>query len=324
MNYGGIIREALVISWRNKFLWFFGFFLSAAVNSIVRPSSFGDLTPGATNVTAGQPPAWIANLGRAIQSNPLPLILGISLAVLALVLVWIFFSVLSQGALNESVAAVDRGEERRFGLAWRAGLARFWRVLGLVVVVGLVALVATLLLYAVAGLLGAGVFFVTESIALRVLVVALVALIFLPLALALAVFFSLLGRYALREAVVGDERILSSIEGGLRLLRRNVGRSLALLLIQLGLVLAFGLLMFFATLVAGLLLSALVTALTSAELGALAVAVGIIGSIILSVPFVLVTCFAGAFHQAYWTLAYLRLTAPAESLPSSDPSPHPV
>jgi hypothetical protein len=40
-----------------------------------------------------------------------------------------------------------------------------------------------------------------------------------------------------------------------------------LLLIQLGLVAAFGLLMFFATLVAGLLISALMTALSSAELG---------------------------------------------------------
>ena len=35
---------------------------------------------------------------------------------------------------------------------------------------------------------------------------------------------------------------------------------------------------------------------------------------------VLVTCFAGAFHQAYWTLAYLRLTGPTrEPVPSPDP-----
>lgn len=320
MNYGEVIRDAFLISWRNKFLWFFGFFLSAAINSIVIPSSFGELTPGAADVTAGQPPGWVTSLGQTVESNPLPLIAGISLVVLAVVLIWIFFHVLSQGALNESVAAVDRGEERRFGLAWRAGLARFWRVLGLIGVIGLIWLVATLVLFAVAGVIGVGAFLVTESVALRVLVVVLVGLIFLPLAIAITVSFALLGRYALREVVVGDERVFASIEGGLRLLRRNVGRSLVLLLIQLGLVAAFGLLMFFATLVAGLLLSALMTALSSAELGALAVAVGLVASVILSLPLVLVTCFAGAFHQAYWTLAYLRLTGPTrEPVPSPDP-----
>ena len=323
MNYGEIIRDAFTISWRNKFLWFFGFFLSAAINSVVIPSRLGGPAPGAAGVASGQPPGWITNLGRAVQSNPVPLIVGISLAVLAVVLIWIFFFVLSQGALNESVAAIDRGEGRRFGLAWRAGLARFWRVLGLLVVIGLISLVATLVLYGLGGLIGVGVFFVTESVALRVLVVALVVLIFLPLTIVVTVFFALLIRYALREAVVAGEGVFASVEGGVRLLRRNVGRSLVLLLIQLGLVIAFGLVMFVATLVAGLLLSALVSALAGAELGALAVAVGVVASVILSVPFVLVTCFAGAFHQAYWTLAYLRLTAP-EASPAQAPSVDPA
>lgn len=328
MSYGDIIRDAFVISWRNKFLWFFGFFLSGAINSIVTPSSFGDLTPDPTDVASGQPPDWVANLGEFVENNPVPLVVGASLVVLVLVLALIFFFVLSRAALSESVAAVDRGEERRFGLAWRAGLSRFWRVLGLIIIVGLISLVVTLVVSALAALFGVGVFFVTESAALRVLVVSLVILFFLPVVIALSIFFVVLNQYALRQAVVADEGIFASIEGAWRLLRRNVGSSLVLLLIQVGLAIAFGLVMFLAILIASLLLSAVVTALVSAELGAVAVVVGIISSLLVSVPFVLATCLAGAFHQAYWTLAYLRLTAPVAATspepPAQGPAPDPA
>ncbi|CAA9455970.1 MAG: hypothetical protein AVDCRST_MAG01-01-5215 [uncultured Rubrobacteraceae bacterium] len=316
MNYGDLIKDAFRISWRNKFLWFFAFFLSGAANSIVVPSTFGDLTPGAEDVAAGRPPAWVTNLGEFGENNAAPLIAGVLLAVLVLLLVIAFFFVLSRAAINESIAAIDRGEQRRFGLAWRAGLARFWRVLGLLVFLLVVSLVVTLVVCALAALLGVGVFFVTESVALRVLAVSLVVLLFLPLVVALSAFFLLLNQYALREAVVADRGVFASIEEAFRLLRQNVGRSLVLLLIQVAIAVTFGLIMLFATLAAGLLASGVVTALTTAELGAVALVVGIVLALLLSVPFVLVTCLAGAFHQAYWTLAYLRLTGHRE-----DPGP---
>ena len=51
---------------------------------------------------------------------------------LALVLFVIFLAlvVISNGGLADSVAAIERGERRRFGSTWRAGTSRFWRVLG--------------------------------------------------------------------------------------------------------------------------------------------------------------------------------------------------
>ncbi len=66
-----------------------------------------------------------------IAENPvLFLVVAISLVVL-IFLVLLFLRMLSHGGLVEGVAALHRGETRRFSSTWRAGLSHFWRVLGL-------------------------------------------------------------------------------------------------------------------------------------------------------------------------------------------------
>ena len=65
-----------------------------------------------------------------------PLIVAILVIVaLALILFWVVVTMLSQGALTESVAAADRGERRGFRQALRAGRSSFWRVFGLALLV---------------------------------------------------------------------------------------------------------------------------------------------------------------------------------------------
>jgi hypothetical protein len=55
------------------------------------------------------------------------LALLVALVALALVilLVFVILSLISQGALAESVAAIDRGERRGFSTAFRAGVSNF-------------------------------------------------------------------------------------------------------------------------------------------------------------------------------------------------------
>lgn len=47
-----------------------------------------------------------------------------------ILLVIVILSLISQGAVAESVAAIDRGERRRFSSAFRVGLSNFWPVPG--------------------------------------------------------------------------------------------------------------------------------------------------------------------------------------------------
>ncbi len=98
MNYGALISEAFWLTWRNRFLWFFGLFagwtaFSPNVN-INTPMASAPRERGAGDA----PPAWLFNLARWIVDN-----LGLIIAISVLgFLVLIALSALSQGALVES------------------------------------------------------------------------------------------------------------------------------------------------------------------------------------------------------------------------------
>lgn len=302
MNYGEIISSAARLTWRNKFLWFFGFFAGASA-SFNFPGGGGDFGNGGFQAPLRDTAAWIQN------NLALFLTVVITLAVL-FVVVGIVLSMISQGALVESVAALDRGEERRFGSAWRAGTANFWRVLGLKVLFLLISIALSLALTLVLVAPTVGIFFATESVAARVIAVvfavltglALLLLIFLPLAV--------IGQWALRRLVIDRDRIWESIRSGYGLFRRNIGRSLLIWLIQLGLMLGAGIVMLIAILLLGLLLVGPAFLLGRADYTTAAIAVGAIGGAVLLAVFFVLSAILGTFNSSYWTLAYLRLSAP--------------
>lgn len=129
MNYGSLISEAFWLTWRNRFLWFFGFFVGGGASfNFNFPSGASGSRDGAGNL----PPSWVREPEQWVIDN-LGLILAIAALAILIVLVFIVFSMLSQGALVDSVTALHRGETRRFSSTWRAGLSHFWRVLGLAV-----------------------------------------------------------------------------------------------------------------------------------------------------------------------------------------------
>jgi hypothetical protein len=109
------------------------------------------------------------------------------------------------------------------------------------------------------------------------------------------------------------------ISGGYQLLRRNLGKNLLLLVIQIAVSIGAGPALLIATLLLGLLLAAPGLILFAADLNTAGIVAGIVAALIL-LPLLLVTCRAlGAFNHSYWTLAYLRLTGlPGGHLPQSD------
>ena len=290
-------------------MWFFGFFLSGAIGSFVSPTNFG--ASGAGPSTGGAP-LWMLNLLQWIRENLVQFVVFVVVVVVVVVSIWLVLYAISRGALAESVAAIDRGETRRFSTVWRAGLSNFWGVVGQVTILSLIWLGLTLVIWLLGALLAVGTFAVTDSIAVRVLVVAVGTILLLPLLLVVFVVLDIVTQFALRALVVGGEGVFASIGSGYRLFRHNVGRSLLLLLIQIGIALGVGGMMFTVLTIAGLLLSVPVTVLSSSGQNAAAVLVGVVLGLILSVPFIVLTSAIGVFHQAYWTLAYLRLTAHPE------------
>jgi len=321
MNYGDLIKDAFWLTLRNRYLWFFGFFAggtSAGGGNFSFPSGgsggfddndFDDFGEPGQGDFGGAAPGF--DPGQWIFDN-LALILAIVALVALIVLIFIVMSLISQGALTESVAAIDRGESRRFSTAFRAGLSNFWRVLGYYLLFILISLGLLLAIVVPLGLLVAGVFVGTDSVGAQILVAILAGLVGIVLLIVVFIPLSIIGQFALREIVVRRERVVGSIGSGYRLFRRNLGKSLLVWLIQLAILIGAGIALLIALLLVAFFLGLPAIILAVAGYTTAAVVAGVVAALIL-LPILLVASGAlGTFGHSYWTLAYLRLVAPAE------------
>jgi len=313
MNYGDLIRDAFRITLRNRYLWFFGFFAGGTGSNFGGNfSSAGNFNPGNFN-----PDEWqrsgaglfglTAQVGQGVLGNAV-LILGIVVVAILLVLLFIIMATISQGALADSVAAIDRGEGRRFGSAFSSGIANFWRVLGYFVVFILIALGLLVVIGIPVALLIGGTFAATQSIGARVSVAVIVGIVAILLLIVVFIPLSIVGQYALREIVVRRERVLGSVGSGYSLFRRNIGRSLLLWLIQLGLSIGLGIALLLLLLLVGLVLAIPAIALAIAGYSTAAIIAGVPAGLIVFLLFLVATGAIGTFSHSYWTLAYLRIT----------------
>jgi hypothetical protein len=236
------------------------------------------------------------------------LILGIVVVVLLIALFFIILAIISQGALADSVAAIDRGEGRRFGSAFSSGTGNFWRVLGYYVVFFLIALGLLMVIAIPVALLIGGTFAATQSTGARVSVAVVVGILAVLLLIVVFIPLSIIGQYALRDIVVRRERVLGSVGSGYGLFRHNIGRSLLLWLIQLGLSIGIGIAFILLLLIVGLILALPAIALAVAGYTTAAIIAAVIAGLILLPALLVAAGGIGTFSHAYWTLAYLRLT----------------
>ena len=319
MNYGELIGDAFRITLRNRYLWFFGFFAGGSTGFNVPtniPTGGGNFNPDDFQSSSMMLSA--VQVGQGLGTGIL--IAGIVLIALILALFFIFMSIVSQGALADSVAAIDRGDRRSFGTTFRSGMGNFWRVLGYFVVFILIAIGLLLVIGIPVALLIGGTFAATQSLGARITVGVVVGLLAVLALIVVFVPLSIIGQYALREIVVRRERVLGSLGSGYGIFRRNIGRSLLILLIQFGISIGIAIAFFLALLIVGLVLFIPTIALAVAGISTGAWIAGGIALIIL-IPLLLVATGAiGTFSHAYWTLAYLRVTA-AAAPPTAAPSP---
>jgi hypothetical protein len=300
MNYGEIITSAFRITLYNRYLWFFGFFVGLGS---------GGGGGGGGGDFDEQPSAEIASTAAVQQGafdNAL-LIVGLVLVGLLLLLVFFALYVVSQGGLTESVAAIDKGEERRFSSTWRAGARNFWPVLWQIllfvgIVLGLLLAVGIPVALLVAGA------FATDSTALRAAAVIVAVLVAIALLVVVFVLLAIVRQFARRELVLGGIDVVGSVGRGYRLLRRNLGRSLLVWLIQLGLMLAAGIALLIALVIVGFLLFLPTILLAVAQYTTAAIVAGVVAGLILLPLLIAALAVLGTFNHSYWTLAYLRLT----------------
>ena len=312
MRYGDLIKDTFRITIRNRYLWFFGFFVGTAIPTGGGGGNFNqddfEQSGGVSSMVAQVGPGDVG--GAAF-------VVGLVVLAVLLALFFIVMSLISQGGLSESVAAVDRGEGRRFGSTFRSGLRSFWRVLGYYIVFLLIALGLLVVIVLPIALLIGGTFAATESVGARIIASVLGGLLGILALIAVFIPLSVIGQYALREIVVRGERVFRSVRTGYGVFRRNVGRSLLLWLIHLGLMIAVGIAVVIALLVVGLILFIPTIVLGISDYTTAAIITGVVAGLILLPILLALSGAAGTFGHAFWTLAYLRLTTPETTQPAS-------
>ncbi len=282
MDYGGLVKRALDIMWKFKYLWIFGFFLE-----------FGSGGGGGGPIPDKlKEPIGDFFGGISLVSIIIPLILiGLVIFVLFLILY-----IISQGGLIHCVSRIESGEKPTLRDGWNAGVKNFWRILGIGIIILIFVFAAMLLI------LGP---FVILLIANKT--VGLLSLIILiPLFLVLLIPIMLINLYAYRICIIEGKGGFDSIAGGWEMLKNNLGKTLIVALISIGSTIVY---------MIGFLIVGLFLALPFIILGAINLFLGIALGVIVGLIYIAVVSGAwGAYIDSLWTLAFVEMkkVKPAE------------
>lgn len=293
MNYGENITGAFWTALRNPYLWIFGLFVGGSGSTVGLSNQNQDIGPN-------------RDLLRFAEDNLVAIIIVSIVFVLSLVIISIALSVISQAGLVASVAALHEGRQSSFSETWRSGASRFWRMLGLqitLLLVWILLFVAAIIPAVLASLL---ILTLSEPGFISIALIVVISLLTLLLLILLFIPFSIIGALAARNLVLEDNQIFGSLGDGYNLFRANIGKSLLVWLIQIGIAVGVGLIVGIVTFAAGYPVSWLLAPLLSGfGVGDILLVAGAL--IVFSLPFLILGAAVSAFAHAYWTIAYLQL-----------------
>ncbi|OGI17415.1 MAG: hypothetical protein A2Z52_00470 [Candidatus Moranbacteria bacterium RBG_19FT_COMBO_42_6] len=274
INYLEIIKNAARITWRNRYLWWFGFFilLSSTMGSSFQYSSREKIADREKIFEfAATHREWIIFAGLAA--------LAVWIALLAV-------GIIGKGALIKSVNSLIEKKETSFKGGWKEGKKYFWKIF-FIGIFSAIFILATLLVF----MIPIGFLFYNKAYFLGGLLSLLALLIFIPVVF-LASFIRI---YGYLYAILSDLPLGESLENAYALLNKNIVPSIVISLIFLAIATL-------ATMVALLFIIPVLVAffIIGTLLFFLAKQVGIIVTVILGTLFILaVMIFGGSVYQVF-------------------------
>ncbi len=274
MDYGGLVKRALDIMWKFKYLWIFGFFLEFGSGG----GGFGNL-----------PEKFQEPIGDFLSRPLLGALIFLVLAGLVIFVLFLILYLISQGGLIHCVWRIQAKENPTLRDGWNAGVSNFWRILGISIIMLICIFVVAIVTLAP---------FVILIIAYKLLGL-LSAIILFPLFLILFATIILIDLYATRTCIIDGKGVFDSIVGGWETLKSNLGKSLIVALIGIGSTIVY---------VIGFLIVGLFLALPFIVLGAINLFLGIALGVLVGLIYIAVASGAwGTYIDSLWTLAFLEM-----------------
>lgn len=302
MDFGRILRRSWELTIGHRWLWWLGIlaaFTEGTTGSIAR---FPTTVPGSAPTGAGPDP--LTHLIQTWTTTDTQIAIGLGVVLLLVVLVFAYLSFAADAGLIQSVDQLEvDGTSLGFGPAFHRGRAFVWRLFGLNLLMGVLALTPLGLLAGIlVGLYGA----LSHGTPLAIGLV-LLGLIGLLVWLVFVFYLSIVQRLAQRGIVLHGQRIVAAVRGAMTLVRDQVGSAAVTLLVLVGVGLLVGL---------GLIVALFVVLAVLIALGALIyLATKTVGTIIyggiallaLTAALIVWSGIYTTFLSSYWTLSYRAL-----------------
>ncbi len=239
MDYGNTINRAVKLVWEKKYLIVLG--ILAALGSGAGGGGGG----GGGGGDNGQSGAF-APMSGEMTALVIAMIVAVVCVALLIGLAFFVISAVARGGLIAGVNDEESGIKSSFGQAWRAGWQKAGRLIGIGILPGIPGIL--LLLVVLFGLVAYGgmAALVGEGFPSRFLgpelgiTLAVVACVLLPVVLVL----SILRTFAERACMLEDLGVIASYRRGWEVLSANLGEALLLFLLQLGIGLLLGIVLF--------------------------------------------------------------------------------
>ncbi len=305
MDYGKILSRAWQITWRWKILWILGFLASIG-------QGFG--SSGSSYQTRGDEwggpripeEAWVV----IAAVGCLALLLGIALWVLSLI---------ARGGLVTGVQQVEDEDATTLGAAWRAGVGRFWTLLGISILTGLPAFIAIVAGILLLGLLIFGTIAAIDAAAevggfLGGTASVLCGGVVCCGGILLAIVLEQIRVYAERAVMLEGLGAIDSLKRGWQVLKDNLGPTIILWLIFLVIGLVVGAVLA-APFVA--LMLPFFAAMGGGDPSAWVLIPICLGGLLWLIVTAVIGSIVQTFTSATWTLAYRQFTGAV--LPPAEP-----
>jgi len=305
--YRNILKQAWQLTWRNKYLWWFGIFAALLGNGGEFEILFNNT---GANPSQALFPAWqrifstgvfsgrtLTNIGNLLKQDTLNIILILvaCLIVLAICLFLVWLVIVSQAAVVNNSAAVIKQKKYTLKDGLDSGILNFWPVLVLNIIIK-----AAIYVLLVAISLPA-IFFQGNFNANLFYIIALV--IIAPV----AIILSFIMKYAVAYVVINKSKVVSAIKQSWRLFKENwlISFEMAIILFFINLLVGLAIVLVILVLAVPFLFLGLIFYYSFSLVGSWLIAVLAFASFL----FIVVTVGAAlaVFQISSWTGLFLEL-----------------
>jgi hypothetical protein len=316
MDFGEVLGRAWRIIWKHKILWIFGIFAgcSRGGGGGGGGNSGSRITqPGGSNPAFNQ---YATQFGDWIASHPWVVVLFVLIIFVIVILAAMLASIGRIGLIRGTFKADGGAEHLGFAELWDGSLPYFWRIFWLSLLVGLLAIVVSVVI------VGAGIAFTVITLGLGVLC-------FLPLICILVIalwFLGIVVQQAQVAIVLEDLGIAAGLQRGWDVFRQNLGPMLIMWLILAVINLVVSVVIALPILIV-VVPAAIIFAANSSEAARISFVPLIVALACCAVylPFLLVlNGILMSYLQSAWTLTFMRLTRPKPSAASTPSTESPV